>query len=72
MKQLTLITSLFFTFSMHAQDIHFSQYWMNNIQYNSSLAGTMDGGMRFVNSEGEIVISSVLNTPKKQKVSILS
>jgi type IX secretion system PorP/SprF family membrane protein len=46
MKQLTLIVTISCAFLSTAQDIHYSQFWMNNIQYNSSLAGGIDGSLR--------------------------
>lgn len=122
MKNLTLILTMTCTVLSTitiAQDIHYSQYWMNNIQYNSSLAGGINGSVRatasyrnqwfssvpyttysasvdtktkpsrngalgigmfffrdvagdnrLVNSEGKVVVSSILDIADKQKVSI--
>lgn len=49
MKSITLIALMSCAFVSTlgiAQDIHYSQYWMNNIQYNPSLAGNIDGKLR--------------------------
>jgi type IX secretion system PorP/SprF family membrane protein len=119
MKKIIVVIILFYPLFVGAQDVHFSQFWVNNIQYNPSLAGGLDGNLRssvsyrnqwfnsvpyktysasvdtkikasktaslgiglfffrdvagenrFVNSEGKLVISSLINVADNQKISI--
>ncbi len=46
MKKLTILILLLGGFQLNAQDVHFSQFWNNNIQYNPAMAGVIPANLR--------------------------
>ena len=51
MKKIVSILLIIIAFSTSAQDIHFSQYYMNPIYLNPALAGNFDGDWRFTGNQ---------------------
>ena len=45
MKKILIVLSLI-SFQASAQDVHFSQFWNNSIQYNPAMAGIIPAGFR--------------------------
>lgn len=46
MKRILIVTSLLFASTSFGQDVHFSQFWNNNIQYNPGMAGVIPANLR--------------------------
>ncbi|MBK6951162.1 MAG: PorP/SprF family type IX secretion system membrane protein [Crocinitomicaceae bacterium] len=51
MKQVLVISILFLSCKLAAQDIHFSQFYMNPVYLNPALTGDFDGTMRFTGNQ---------------------
>lgn len=51
MKKVLSILLIILAFNSKAQDIHFSQYYMNPIYLNPALAGNFDGDWRFTGNQ---------------------